>query len=82
MAPQHGSLHERAAAEGHCDDRPAQTLLGRQASTELGAEALQLTGARFLEWIAPDMIATTAFNSRRVRVSYDEAMTVFAIRCG
>ncbi|WP_373457058.1 I78 family peptidase inhibitor [Porphyrobacter sp. GA68] len=82
LAPQSSDLRERAAAAGHCDDRSAQTLLGRTANAALGAEVLRLSRARHLEWIAPDMIATTAFNPWRIRVSYDDTMAILAIRCG
>lgn len=47
-----------------------------------GAEILRLSGARYLEWIAPDMIVTSAFDPRRIRVSYDETMTIYEFRCG
>ncbi len=81
-APQYGSLRERAAAEGDCDDSPAQRFIGQRATAELGASVLAATGARSLEWIVPGSIVTTAFGPRRVRVTYDRAMIVTEIRCG
>lgn len=48
----------------------------------LGEQILRLSGARHLEWIAPGMIVTLAFDPRRIRVSYDGTMTIYEFRCG
>ena len=43
-----------AGASGHrCDASAAQGLVGQQATSELGARALELTGARTIRWIQP-----------------------------
>ena len=76
------NLRESAAARGTCRDAPARSLIGQPATAELGAQVLRLTGARIFEWIAPEMIVTTAFSWYRVRVTYDENRIVRDIRCG
>ena len=81
-APHYASLRERAAAEGMCNDAPAQYLLGREASTETAAAALRATGARYFEWIEPNSIVTAAFSPWRVRVTFDEARRISEVRCG
>ena len=81
-APQYASLRERAAAEGMCNDAPAQLMLGREASSAAAAAILQATGAYYFEWIPPDSIVTAAFGPRRVRVTYDHNRKITEIRCG
>ena len=80
--PRATSLSDRAAREGWCDAERAQVLLGRQANRQLGEAVLQATGAAFYEWIPPDVIVTTAFAPRRVRISHDRDLTVTEISCG
>jgi hypothetical protein len=67
---------------GQCDPRPAAALIGQQASTDTGAQALRLTGARTLRWGPPRSAFTMDFSPMRVNVMYDDAMTITEVTCG
>jgi outer membrane biogenesis lipoprotein LolB len=57
-------------------------LVGRQASTELGAEALRASGARTIRWIQPGMAVTMDYRTDRLNLELDGANRVVALRCG
>ena len=76
QVPVHGETGYR------CNERPAQHLVGRPATAELGAEAQRLTGARTVRWLRPGDIVTMEFREDRLNVDLDERQRVKAIRCG
>jgi hypothetical protein len=82
MAPKYNSLRERAAAEGMCNDAPAQYLIGRKATAATASEAIEAANARYFEWIAPGSIVLTGFSPWRIRVTYDESLIITEVRCG
>ena len=65
-----------------CDASKAQGLVGRMASEALGAEALRLSGAGKLRWIAPGMAVTMDFREDRLNIRLDGRNMVTAITCG
>ncbi|HEY0626347.1 MAG TPA: I78 family peptidase inhibitor [Allosphingosinicella sp.] len=67
---------------GSCEAAPAQGLVGRQATSETGAEVLRLTGATTLRWLQPDQIVTMEFREGRVNVQLDAGNRVRGITCG
>ena len=71
-----------AAGEGPCNAGAAQALVGASASQQLGADAMQRSGAREFRWIPPNSAVTMDYRPTRLNVEYDEAGTVTAIRCG
>jgi len=73
---------ESAVAGGTCDAARAQSLMGRAASQSLGTEALRLSGARTLRWIAPGMAVTMDYRTDRLNVETNAQGQVIAIRCG
>jgi hypothetical protein len=80
--PPAGETAPRPAGEGPCDAALAQGLIGQQISESLGAEAMRLSGARELRWIAPNSAVTMDFRPTRLNIEYDEDRAVAAIRCG
>jgi hypothetical protein len=67
---------------GRCDAAGAKSLIGRAASAGLGAEALRLTGATALRWIAPGSAVTMDYREDRLNIELDGSNRVTAIRCG
>jgi hypothetical protein len=65
-----------------CDAAPAQSLVGRPATTELAAEAQRLSGAGIVRWLQPGQIVTMEFREDRLNIELDAQNKVVAIRCG
>ena len=65
-----------------CNAEPAQSLVGRGASSELGAEAMRLSGAGKLRWIPPGARVTMDYREDRLNIELDGANRVTRIRCG
>lgn len=75
-------VEPRVFGEGNCNAAPAQRLIGRAATTELGAEALRLTGATALRWIPPGSAVTMDYRTDRLNIELDAQNRVTRIRCG
>jgi hypothetical protein len=67
---------------GECAAEPAQSMVGQQATAEVGPRILSLTGARQLRWGPPDSVMTMDFRPDRVTVSYDRDMRIERVACG
>ena len=70
------------APTGECKAEAAQVLVGRQATTELGAEAQRLTGGRGIRWIQPGQAVTMDFRPDRINIKLDAQNRVTGITCG
>jgi hypothetical protein len=73
MAAVQGSAARQAKGRG---------LVGQAATAQLGARALELTGARTLRWIRPGEIVTMDYRTDRLNIDLDGGDRVAAIRCG
>lgn len=71
-----------AGGGGKCDASKARKLIGRTKSAETGAEALRLSGAKTLRWIAPGMMVTMDYREDRLNLRVDPDGKVVAINCG
>jgi hypothetical protein len=67
---------------GICNAARAQGLIGRAATSQLGTEAVRLTGARDVRWIAPGMAVTMDYRPDRLNIETDAQNRVRTIRCG
>lgn len=65
-----------------CDAARAQSLLGQWASTALGSEAVRLSGAGKLRWIAQGAIITMDYSETRLNIQLDGQNKVVKISCG
>ena len=72
----------QAGAKGKCDSTKAQKLIGRTRSAQLGAEALRLSGAQALRWIAPGAMVTMDYRENRVNLRVDSKNKVVKVDCG
>jgi hypothetical protein len=70
------------AGSGKCDAAKAQKLIGRAKSARVGAEALRLSGATALRWIAPGTMVTMDYRENRVNLRVDPAAKVVKVDCG
>ena len=57
-------------------------LVGRTASSELGAEALRRSGSRGLRWIRPGDAVTMDYRQDRLNIHLDERNRVQRFACG
>ncbi len=71
-----------ARGDGKCDAARAQTLIGRSRSAKVAAEALRLSGATALRWIAPRTMVTMDYREDRVNLRVDAAGKVVKVDCG
>jgi hypothetical protein len=71
--PEHGA--------GRCDAGAARSLVGRQRSEAVGAEALRLSGARTLRWLAPDSVYTMDLRPDRINIDVTAAGRITGLRC-
>jgi hypothetical protein len=67
---------------GDCNAELAQGMIGKLANESIGAELLQLTGARTLRWVPPRTAVTMDYRSDRLTVAYDDDMAIERITCG
>lgn len=70
------------AGGGRCDAAKAQQLIGRARSAGTGAEALRLSGAAVLRWIAPGTMVTMDYRENRLNLRVDPAGKVVKVDCG
>ncbi|HEX9933414.1 MAG TPA: I78 family peptidase inhibitor [Allosphingosinicella sp.] len=71
--PEHGA--------GSCNAEAARGLVGRQRSDAVGAEALRLSGARTLRWLAPDSLYTMDLRQDRINIDVNANGRVTGLRC-
>jgi hypothetical protein len=67
---------------GSCDSDRAQSLIGRPASSGLGAEAQRLTGGRGIRWIQPGQAVTMDYRPDRINIELDAKNRVVRVTCG
>jgi hypothetical protein len=67
---------------GQCDATKARMLAGKPATSELGSEALRLTGARSLRWIPLGSAVTMDYREDRLNIELDGRNRITAVRCG
>ncbi len=65
-----------------CKADAARSLIGKASSSELGAEALRLTGARTIRWIRIGDAVTMDYRTDRLNIHLDGRGRVERIDCG
>jgi Peptidase inhibitor I78 family len=70
-------------ASGHvCSTEGLASLVGQPATSELGADALQRSGARTLRWIRPGDAVTMDYREDRLNIHLDDENRVERFQCG
>jgi hypothetical protein len=77
-----GAPPAEAVTSGRCDASKARVLIGRARSAEAGPQALRLSGARALRWIAPGTMVTMDYREDRLNLRVDRAGKVVKVDCG
>ena len=67
---------------GACRTEGLGDLVGRPATTQLGAEALRRSGATRLRWIQPGDVVTMDYSESRVNIHLDSGNRVERLACG
>jgi hypothetical protein len=65
-----------------CDASTLGNLVGRDATQELGAEALRRSSARVLRWIRPGDVVTMDYREDRLNIHLDGRNRVERFACG
>ena len=79
--PPAGGPAELAAGED-CNADALQDLVGRPATAELGAEALQRSHSRTLRWVRPNSVITMDYSAQRLNINLDAQDRVERFTCG
>jgi hypothetical protein len=71
-----------ARLAGQCDAAAVQDLVGKPASSELGADALTRSHAAVMRWLRPGQIVTMEYRADRLNLNLDAQNVVARIGCG
>ncbi len=80
--PVHEEVPLAGGESGMCDASRAQSLVGREASSDLGAEALRMSGASAIRWIVPGSAVTMDYREDRLNIELNSRNAVAGLRCG
>jgi hypothetical protein len=67
---------------GRCNVRGLEALIGRAATVELGAEAMERAGALRIRWIRPGDVVTMDYREDRLNIHLDGQNRVLRFICG
>ena len=65
-----------------CSTARLGSLVGQQATTQLGAEAMRIANARTIRWIRPGDAVTMDYRSDRLNINLDSQSRVSGFACG
>ena len=77
-----GKRPARPSDPASCDVTRLKVLVGRPASAVAAAEALQLSGARTIRWVAPGTAVTMDYRPDRLNVQLTGSKKVKRFTCG
>jgi hypothetical protein len=80
--PPEEDVPEAGVSAYHCDAEALRELVGRPATSELGAQALRRSGSRRLRWIRPGDMVTMDYSPERLNVRLDAQHRVQDFTCG
>ena len=68
---------------GHtCNAQGLADLIGREATSALGTEAVRRSGSRTMRWIRPGDVVTMDYREDRLNIHLDERGRVQRFACG
>ena len=68
--------------DGKCVATGLDGYVGREATVELGTDAVKKSGASRLRWLPPRTAVTMDYREDRLNIAYDDNMIVTSLRCG
>jgi hypothetical protein len=71
-----------AVTGGVCKDDGLSSFVGRDATTEAGAELLRQSGSTALRWVPKGSMVTMDFRADRVTVYLDDSNKIERVSCG
>jgi hypothetical protein len=71
-----------AQFQGQCRTEGLAAFAGREATSDVGAEILRVSGASTLQWVQPGMMVTMEFRADRVRVWLAPGNRIERAACG
>ena len=71
-----------ATPAGACTNEGLASLIGKQRSEAVAAQALQLSGAKALRWIEPGMAVTMDYREDRLNLHLSADGKIQSARCG
>lgn len=81
--PVAGEPPVRGGTSGYiCHNEGLDQFVGQEATPELGAEMLRVSGARTIRWVQPGQVITMEFSQERLTVHLDAQNRVDSARCG
>ncbi len=76
-------IPERGVTPGFiCNSDGLNKFVGQPADRDVGANALNQSGAKVLRWIPPNSAISMDFRQDRLNIEYDENRMITRISCG
>lgn len=76
-------IPERGVTPGYiCKADGLKSLVGQQVTGDIGAYALDKSGAKRIRWIPPRTAVTKDFRQDRLNIAYNDAMSITRVNCG
>lgn len=83
MAAQEPQPPTHGAESGYkCRNEGLDAFVGRPATSEVGAELLQKSGARTIRWVRPGMMITMEYSEERLTVHLGDDNRIARVTCG
>jgi hypothetical protein len=77
-----GPREPRDAFTGNCDDKAAQSLVGKVATPEIAEQARAAAGANGVRVLKPGQMVTMEYRAGRLNLDVDKDNVITAVRCG
>jgi hypothetical protein len=73
---------DRPAPSGTCSNDGLNAFTGREATSDVGAEIMHMSGANILRWVPNGSVITMEFRADRVTIYLDANNKVERVNCG
>ena len=70
------------ASGGQCRSEGLDTFVGREPTSEVGAEIIAKSGAKVFRWLVPGQVVTMEFSAQRVNAYIGSNNRIERVTCG